>query len=155
MFSWTAFALTIIFGPLVFAVWSRLIDRQKTIRRWPVGAADSIGDLLVLPLFNGFAFGMGLSVSVVYGGISLIAAFAIAIIYYRMSSTSQVVDWSTGSRGRYNAGGWYHFTFLFIETGLIAYALLSHPGSWVLWALFGAFLVSLVYFVFVQLPKRN
>lgn len=154
MFSWIAFALTIIFGPLVFAVWSRLIDRQKPVRRWPVGAADSFGDAIILPLFNGFAFGMGLFISVTYGLISLTIAFIIAIVYYRMSSVSQVVDWSTGSRGRYNAGGWYHFTFLFIETGLIAYALLTHPSSWILWVLLGAFLVALAYFVFVQLPKR-
>lgn len=148
------FLITIIAGPLVFAVWSRWVYRTRNTYKWPVGLADSLGDVLILPAFNGFAFAAGLSFVPERFAFAALGAFIIAAVYYRIARSTPS-NWSKTDESYLNAGGWYHLAFLTIQSGIIIYALISHPGLLVLWLALFAFVLTLVYYFAVQLPKRR
>lgn len=157
MFSWLAFVATIAAGPLAFGLFSRVLYRHRVTIHWPVGIADVVGDALLLPTFNGFAVGAGLSFSPWRLTAAIAFAFASAIAFYALfhqPSKRSVVNWAKLDDYRPNAGGWWHLGLLFAEVGFVAYAFLVHPGSIVLWALIVAFLLTCAY-DFWALPERR
>ncbi|MFT4308525.1 MAG: hypothetical protein ACMXYM_04100 [Candidatus Woesearchaeota archaeon] len=153
VFSWITWGATLIIGPLVFFVYSRVLHRNRRTHQWPVGLVDSVGDVGLLPVFNGFAVGLGLAFSEWRLAVALIVATISAAFFYRFS-VSSIPNWSKNDDSSMNPGGWYHFVFLYAQVGLAAYALLTHPTSVLLWSTIGLFLFTLFYYWFVQLPKR-
>ena len=149
-----AFLVTIIIGPVAFVIWSRVVYRKRNTYKWPVGLADSIGDGLFLPAFNGFAFSLGLAFVFERLTLAILSALVISFFYYRIARRTPA-NWSKTDDSRLNFGGWYHLIFLTVQSGIIIYALLTHPYSLVLWMSLLAFALTLVYFFAVQLPRRR
>jgi hypothetical protein len=148
-----AFFLTIIAGPVAFALWSRVVYRNRETYRWPIGFVDSIGDGVVLPAFNGFAFAAGLAFTLERLAFAALGSIFVALVYYRIARSTPP-NWSKNDDSRLNAGGWYHLVFLTGQSGLIIYALLTHPTLFVLWLMLFAFALMLIYYFAVQLPRR-
>jgi hypothetical protein len=149
-----AFLITVLLGSVMFAFWSRWVYRHRETHRWPVGLVDSIGDGLFLPLFNGFAFSAGLVYVPERFAIAAIGAMVITIAYYRIARRTPT-NWSKTEDSYLNAGGWYHLVFLAVQSGIIIYALLSHPTFLMLWFTLLGFVLTLIYYFSVQLPRRT
>ena len=149
-----AFFATILLGPLTFAFWSRWVYRHRKTYKWPVGLVDSLGDGLFLPVFNALAFGFGLPYVPERAALVTLGTLIVALVYYRIARSTPT-NWSKTEDSHLNAGGWYHFVFLTVQSGIILYTLLTYPDSAVLWFVILAFIATLIYYFVVQLPRRQ
>jgi hypothetical protein len=150
----TAFLITIVLGPVMFAFWSRWVYRHRETCKWPLGLVDSVGDGVFLPLFNGFAFAGGLMYVPERFVIAAIGGVAIALVSYRIARRTPT-NWSKTEDSHLNAGGWYHLAFLGVQSGIIIYALMSHPTSLLLWTPLAAFAITLLSYFAFELPCRT
>jgi len=147
-----AVIITLIFGPVVFWIWSHIIYKNSSLKKFPIGYHDSIGDIILLPLFNAISvhlgilkqeFMIGKLILSLIGGLLLLLFF---IIHRR--NNSGLTDWSIPQSGMFNAGGWYHALFMVLQSVFILYSLLSLSYSILLWApLFGFIIVIAIQWI--------
>ena len=149
MLFFTGVLATLIIGPLVFRLFSL---RQPKGQRFPKTAKGLIGDILVLPAFNGLALQIGLIENFPASQLLLISLLVTAVVsiwYYRWRSKRQGArDWLVKDTGGFTQTGWYHFVYFGLQIFLIAVSVLTFPTNFILWGLLA--LYGLMAFAFVK-----
>jgi len=131
--------VTWIVGPVMYNIFSRVIYKENKESKFPVSQFDFLGDVILLPVFNALAASAG----------TLFLIFTPALDYFYYSLATAIIitigfghfrknlakhnDWSRPRKGKFNAGGWYHLTYIFLQTYFIAFTLLNFYHMIVLW----------------------
>jgi len=162
------FIATVILGPCMFYILSRILTwpgnylkkntkTKNNVKTYPTGITDSIGDLIFLPLFNAILISIWINdkqpinqISIIKFITTLIFAFIITFLYYYFDLKQDYIDWSKPEKNKYNAGGYYHLSFMFIQLILVIYGIINYYSNILLWlALIGyatTFIVQLVVY---------
>lgn len=140
MFNWLAVSFTLLFGPVIFYIWS--LFSPPGLKKFPTQINDGLGDTIFLPLFNGVAFFLPFHFNVYFAISYLLIAFFSTILFVHYQKKSSYLDWSKPSPGRINAGGWYHAFFMFIQLFIVLYFLSIFPSEILLWIFIGGYILS-------------
>lgn len=131
--------ITWIIGPVMFNIFSRGIYKEDKNPKFPVSAFDFLGDVILLPVFNALAVNTGIifvlfTPSIDYFLYSIVGAIILTSIFiiYR-KNIAHHNDWSRPEKGKFNAGGWYHATYMLIQSYFMIYTLLNFYYAVVLW----------------------
>ncbi len=104
-----AFLITFALGLVKFFVWAHIIYKTDTLRKFPVGILDSIGDTILLPGFNAFAVYYGVLqqlFSMYHLLVSLVLGLLVLLIFiFEVRKEMQDRDWSLPRIEEFNAGG--------------------------------------------------
>jgi hypothetical protein len=144
-----AILVTLIVGPLAFYIFSYTLYKKTKLKKFPVGINDGIGDIIFLPLFNAAFVHAGFSFRLVIATISLFLALALSSVYLIYSiHFASYTDWSKPRRHSYDLGGWYHLFFIFFQSAIIFYGLISYYDHILLWLPFLGYLLTAVYQIY-------
>lgn len=135
-----AIILTLLFGPLLFFLWSRA--QKNNLKKFPVGIVDGVGDIFLLPLFNA----VSVTTVIFVIDIRLLIAVVLAYVASRVfliwrKNLAKSDDWTRPKRGTFNLAGWYHLFFLFVQMTFVLWSLLLSPYSLFLWSIIFLFTV--------------
>ena len=143
------FILTLIISPLAYYLMSHHIYKSKE-KRWPVEETDKWGDTIFLPLFNATAAYAGIF-SITNTTVLAISAFLgiILTIIYNVYNKyyEELNDWSRPRKGVYNFGGWYHASYMLIQSVFLFYAIIIFYDNLLLWASIAGYAL-MAYLVF-------
>lgn len=139
--------ITLVLGPGVFWFFSHIIYANVKSKKFPVGFHDGVGDILFLPFFNATAVYLGVfvqNVNIFFLTISVFVGFLVSLFFviYR-KNIAKIRDWSISKGQKFNAGGWYHLGFMFVQASFMMYSILIFPTSLLFWIVIGLFLALL------------
>jgi hypothetical protein len=145
-----AFLLTLFVGPFAFFIFSYVVYRKSNLKKYPLNYNDGVGDMLFLPLFNASLVNLylsnGLEVKELHLMICVFIGANITYAYYLYSFwIADYTDWSKPAKRKYNLGGWYHLTFMFIQICMIVYGIIIFYYSLYLWIPLLGYLATLAY----------
>jgi hypothetical protein len=149
-----AYLITLIVGPVAFVVWAHVIYKTDSLRKFPVGILDGIGDTILLPGFNALAVYYGVlqqPFSMYHLLISLVLGLLVLLIFiFEVRKEMQDSDWSLPRNGEFNAGGWYHAVFMFFDSTFIFYTLQLFPQKILLWTVLLSFILLFGVHIYLQ-----
>lgn len=113
------------------------------------------GDILFLPIFNGVVveYGIVFSLSKLLIATAIGALLTVSFIHWRKNIAVHN-DWSRPKKGRFNFGGWYHASYMFIQASFIFYSFMIHFDKTWPYILFILYLTPLIL-RFMELGKKG
>lgn len=137
-----AILITLLLGPVAFY----LLSRKGPKPRFPVSIYDGIGDIILLPIFNGLAVHYGILALIPTNYSKLAIAIAVGYIIGRVwmiyrKDFAKHNDWCRPKQGRYSLGGWWHQIFLFAQAFLLLISILHLYDRILLWIPLAIYLV--------------
>lgn len=150
--------ITWLLGPFMFYLLSHVLYIKEKHKKYPVGTADGLGDVVFLPLFNA---------AVVYYGIiplffsSAVKIFIASILCF-VASTAFLIwmkdsvsrtDWSRPRQHYFNFGGWYHYAFYVAESFFIFLGILHFYDKLLVWIPLIGYVLTGLYYVFIQATR--
>lgn len=153
-----AFFITLIIGPLMFLIISRVYYKKEKFTKYPVDAVDFIGDCIFLPFFN--------SILVYYSILGFInensgylwfcIVFAVLVSFawgFARKNINTNDDWSRPKLGVFNFGGLYHFIFFILQSFLIFVGILYLSDKILVWFAVGGYLFTVIYHYLIERPR--
>ena len=148
-----AVLLSLFFGPFLFNFLSNIVYKKQKFKKFPVNKIDLIGDTIFITMLNGtlIYYDIFEQISFNTGYLWFVIFFAILISVtwgYNRKNYSSLNDWSRPYLGKFNFGGWYHFSFFLVQAFLSFLGMIYLGDKIIMWWVIVGYLFTVLYTYF-------
>ncbi|MBS3146718.1 hypothetical protein J4471_03400 [Candidatus Woesearchaeota archaeon] len=145
--------LSLFFGPFIFTFISKIIYRSQKFKKFPVNKIDLIGDTIFIPMLNGslayYSIFYLISKNSGYLWFAIFFTLLLSITWgYNRKNYSSLNDWSRPYLGKFNFGGWYHFSFFLVQAFLSFLGMIYLGDKIIIWLAIAGYLFTVLYTYF-------